>query len=122
MHNIQERAFSTSSLLYIIKAQKKSIDVKKLKHFSFFHLQKSVSEAIYYEQGTLYQKNIKVDFKRGYFFEGNFYMQECYATFKGGYIKAQTALYKRKTIEFKTLTMKKENRLYSKFTYTFPLQ
>jgi hypothetical protein len=121
MHNIQEREFSTSSLIYLIKAQKKSIDFKKLKHFSFFNPKKSVSDSIYYEKGTLYQKDIKVDFKRAYFFEGNLYMQGCYATFKDGYIKAESAIYKRTTIEFKKLIMKKKNKLYHKFKYIYTI-
>ncbi len=121
MHNIEEREFTQSSLLYLIKAEKKSIDFKKLKHLSLFNLKKNVSESIFYDKGTLYQKDIKVDFKRAYFFEGNLYMQECYATFKNGYIKADSAIYKRTNIEFKKLTMKKENKLYHKFKYTYTI-
>jgi hypothetical protein len=48
-------------------------------------------------------------------------MQECYATFKDGYIKADFAVYKRKTIEFKKLIMKKKSKLYHKFKYTYTI-
>ena len=121
MQNLQEREFSQERLLYMIKAEKKTIDFKKLRHISFLRLQKQVSEAIFYENGVLHLKEIDIKFKRAYFFEGNLYMSGCYATFDGGTIEAKNALYKKESIEFKDLRMQKGKRIFHKYKYNYKL-
>jgi len=117
LHNLQEREFTRNGLLYVIKANKKIVNFKRLKKIHFFNRKRLVSEAIYYQNGTLYQKHFKVDFEKAYFFEGDFYMQNCYATLQDGYIKSDFAIYKQNYVEFQKLVMKKENKIYHKFKY-----
>ena len=122
LQNIQEREFSPNSLVYILNANRKIIKFEKLRHFSLFNRKRIVSEAIYYENGTLHQKDISIDFKRAYFYEGNLYMHNCYATLKDGYIKSEDAIYQRTDIKFTKLVMKKKNKMYHKFKYIYHLK
>ena len=61
INNLQERKLTTSGLAYIVKANKKIIDIENLKKFNYFNRKKNISESIYYDNGTFYKKNIKVE-------------------------------------------------------------
>jgi len=114
---IKERRFSQKNLEYILQADKKTIDYKNLRKINFFNRKKIVADSIYYENGTLFQKNLQVNFKRAYFYEGNLHMQECYTKLSNGFIQATTAIYKKKYIEFQDVVMKQDDKKYRKFTY-----
>ena len=114
---IKERKFSKKKLEYILRAQKKIIDYKNLRKINLFNRKKTVADSLYYENGTLFQKNIQVNFKRAYFYEGDFYMQECYTKLSNGFIQAKTAIYKKRYIEYKDVLMEQDNKKYRKFTY-----
>jgi len=121
MVDLKEREFSKNSLLYIIEAKKKFVDLNKVRHFSFFNLHKKVAESIYYIDGTFHLNGINITFKKAYFFGGDFYMRECHATTKDSYIDAQSAIYKTTTIEFKQLILKKNNKIFHKIKYIYPI-
>lgn len=114
---LEERKFDTKGLIYLLKAEQKTTDFDKLKKLNLFNRKHIISNAIYYDNGTLYKKNIKVDFKRAYFFEGDLHMENCYSFFEGATIKAKFAVYKKTHIEFKDLILKKDNVTYHKFKY-----
>ena len=122
LQNLQEREFSQNALLYILKASKKTIKPQKLQKFTLFNRKKIASEAMFYDNGTLFQKDIKVDFERAYFYEGDLYMQNCYSSLGDGYIKSDFAIYKKDYIEFKKLVMKKDNKIYHKFKYLYRIK
>jgi len=115
--NLQEIKLTTKGLSYILNADKKIIDPKKLKKLNFFNRGKVISNAVYYLNGDLAKRNIKVKFEKAYFVDGNLYMQNCYSDYDGGYIKAKSAVYKKDYIEFKNLFMLHKNKKYKKFKY-----
>ncbi|MGB3961638.1 MAG: hypothetical protein WBK95_05335 [Sulfurimonas sp.] len=104
-------------MIYLLKAEQKTTDIDKLKKINLFNRKSIIANAIFYDNGTFHKKNIKVDFKHGYFYEGDFYMRDCYGSFEGNTIKAKSAVYKKTYIEFKDLVLKKENKIYHKFKY-----
>jgi len=116
-NKIEESSYNTEGLVHRIKASKKTINLEKLKHFSIFNQKKTISEAIYYTNGTFYVKGIKIDFTTGYFYEGYFYMKGCFARTKSTTIQAKSVIYKKKYIIFKNLILNKKNKIYHKFKY-----
>lgn len=121
LNGIKEKKFTSTGLDYIIKADKKTIDYLKLRKIHLFNMKEIMSQALYYNNGSFYQKQIKVDFERAYFYEGNFYMQNCFSNTETGSIKAKSAIYKKKYIDFKDLVLEKENKKYHKFKYRIDL-
>lgn len=114
---IKERKFSLNGLSYIVEAKKKTIDYNKLRKLKFFKRKQIVSQTIFYNNGTFYQKNIKVDFVKGFFYDGNFYMQGCFSLINGGHIKADSAIVRKDHIEFKDLFIVKNTKKYRKFKH-----
>jgi len=117
INNLEEKLLTSSGLSYILKADKKTIDAKKLKKLNFFNRKKIISNSLYYTNGDFSKKNIKVHFKKGYFLEGDFYMQDCFSSYNGAYIKSKQAKYKKSYIEFSGVVMKKNDKIYHKFRY-----
>ena len=117
IEKLTERKFTKSGLSYILKAESKTIDIKKLKKINLFNRKKIISNAIYYTNGAFVKKNIKVNFAKGFFLEGDFYMQDCYSSSKDNYIKSKTAKYDGKKIIFYKVIMQKNKKTYHKFKY-----
>jgi hypothetical protein len=122
MTNIQEREFTNEGFLYLIKAEKKVIDYKKLRKMNWFNRKKIVSEASNYHKGSLEDKNIKIDFVKGHFYEGDFYMEDCYCNYQNGYIKAKNAVYKKTFVEFRNLLLLQDGKKHHKFTHRVNLE
>jgi hypothetical protein len=117
IENLQEKKFDKNSLIYILKAKQKKIYPKRLKKIHLFNRKKQMAKSVYYTNGTFYKKNIKVDFKKGYFLEGVFYMQDCFAHQKDSTIKAKEAKYKYPNIEFSKVLLKRKNKIFHKIRY-----
>ena len=64
---VKERKFTLNGLSYMIKAKNKIIDYKKLRKIRLFNRKQIASQAMYYINGAFFQKNLKVDFKKGFF-------------------------------------------------------
>jgi hypothetical protein len=122
MTNLQEREFTSDGLLYLLKAEKKVIDYKKLRKMNWFNRNEIVSEASNYHHGSFEEKNLKIDFEEGHFYEGDFYMQDCYCSYKDGYIKAKNAVYKKTFVEFRNLLLLQDGKKHHKFTYKVDLE
>ncbi len=122
INDIQERKFTKLALSHIIKATSKTVDLKLLRKINFFNRKNIIANSIYYQNGTFYKKNIKIDFEKAYFYEGIFYMQNCYGKYQDGFIKSKTASYYNNQIEFQNLILKKEKKLYHKFKYAIAVE
>jgi hypothetical protein len=115
--NIKEYKFLKNKLLYIIKAKEKKIFPSKLKKINFFNLEKRLEKAIFYLNGTFYQKNIALNFKKGYFFDGKFYMNNCDLIYNNKKIRAKKAIYQKEYINFKKIDIVDKNILRRKLRY-----
>ena len=122
MTNIQEREFTNEGFLYLIQAEKKVINYKKLRKMNLFNRKKIISEASSYQNGSFKNKQIEIDFAKAYFYEGDFYMQDCYCNYRNGTIKAKDAVYKKTYIEFKGLLLLENGKKYHKFIYRVDLE
>ncbi len=118
MHNVKEHTYNSESLIYILHAEQKSINSKNLKKINLFNAKEILSKSIFYEKGSLKTKELNVSFQRAFFYGGDLYMSGCYSLLKDGYIEAESAVYKKDVIEYKNLFMRKDGKLYRKFSFT----
>lgn len=115
---IKEYKMVDNALLYIIEAQSKNINHKKLKKFRFVNKEKLVSDSIFYLDGNLSTKLLKAEFKKAYFLEGNFIMLDVKGTYKKSSFTAQKAVYNSKKIKFEKILLTQNKRKYKKYKYT----
>ena len=114
---VRERKFTLNGLSYLIKAKKKVIDYKKFRKIRLFNRKHIASQVIYYNDGAFFQKDIKVDFKKGFFYEGDFHMEDCFSSLENGYIKSKSAIATKDYTEYKDVFLEKNNKKYRKFKY-----
>jgi len=119
--DIKESLLSKNGLQYQIKAEQKIVNLKKIKKSYIIFQKQYVKDHNYYLNGTFYQKDIQIKFKKGYFLEGSFFMIQCESNFKEMSIKAPKAKYSKNNIEFQNVQIIKNKKHFRKVRYIVPL-
>lgn len=78
-------------------------------------------ESIFYTNGTLKTKDLKIDFKKAYFLEGNFIMNNAKGKYNKKEFTSEKAIYKYSTIEFQNLYISENGKNSKKLKYILKL-
>lgn len=108
--NIKEYKITTKKVEYILTAKIKKVDFDKLKKFRFFNKKNIISNASYYEKGTLQKNDFVINFKKGYFLEGDFFMEDISAQNGQNKIIGKKAILKKDKLIFDKVYLYQNNR------------
>ncbi|MGA1941435.1 hypothetical protein [Arcobacter sp. YIC-310] len=120
-NKIEEFKINQENILYIIKADIKHVDLKKLKKFKFFNKEQIISQASFYEKGTFIKENIKLHFKKAYFLEGDFIMKNIKGKINNYKIEAKKATYTSTDIILEKAFVIIDNKRVRRLKLTIPL-
>ena len=117
--NIKEYKITTTKVEYILSAKIKKVDFDKLKKFRFFNKKNVISNASFYENGTLQKSNFVIDFKKGYFLEGDFFMEDISAQNGQNKIIGKKAILKKDKLIFNKVYLYQNNRKLRKINLVY---
>lgn len=122
INNIVEHKINDEKLIYKITAQTKDINNQNLrKNFTFSTKEEVISRNIFYTNGIFEAKNIKIEFKKGYFLEGDFVMIDTAGFYKENEFQSKKTIFKYNSLDFEDVFIKLNDKQYKKLKYKINL-
>lgn len=121
-NNIIEHKINNEKLIYRITAKTKEVNNQNLKKdFIFVRKEEIISNNIFYTNGIFEAKNIKIEFKKGYFLEGDFVMIDTAGFYKENEFQSKKTIFKFNSLDFEDVFIKLNDKQYKKLKYKINL-